>query len=496
MLTLAILIPLFGSLLLFAMPRVRAGTARGIAIAAALLPLALLASVWATWQTGPDAPVFQRVAEASWIPTLGVAWRVGVDGIALAVALMSALLFLAAVAWPVKDLAHARTYYGWFAFLDAVSLGVFLTLDLLVFYVFFDLSLVGMYFLIARFGHGDAEGAARKFFIYTFAGSLAILLAILGLCLTRGPLTFDMRVLIVRQPLAGMDVRAAWVLLGFVFGFGIKTPLFPLHTWLPPAHVNAPGPVSAILAGVLLKMGVYGLIRIPMLMMSATFARYALAIGILAVISILWGSLVALAQRNFKRLIAYTSINHMGYAVLGVATAGASTAMASDARTLALTGAVVEMIAHGLITGSLFLITAVFWQRAEDYSLDAYGGLAKPAPRLTAATVVAAFASLGLPGLAGFVAEFQVFAGTFAVHPVLAGVGLLGIVITAALFLQMIQRLFFGTLPERWRSFADLRSNESLLLAGLLVLVVIVGIYPRPLLALIESAARVWTGVR
>ena len=392
---------------------------------------------------------------------------------------------------PAQTKERARAYYAWFLFLEAVSLGVFLALDLLLFYVFFDLSLVGMYFLIGRWGHGDAPRAALKFFVYTFAGSLAILLAILGLALSSGPLTFDMRELIARQPLAGMDVRSALVLLGFVFGFGIKTPLFPLHTWLPPAHVNAPGPVSAILAGVLLKMGVYGLIRIPFSMMSATFARYALPLGILAVISILWGSLVALGQRDLKRRIAYTSVNHMGYAVLGVAAAGALVGGSAAARQLALTGAVVEMVAHGLITGALFLITAVFWQRAREYDMDAYGGLAQVAPRLTAAATVAAFASLGLPGLAGFVAEFQIFAGTFATYPWLAAIGLLGILITAALFLQLLQRLFFGEMPARWADFADLRSREIVLLSALLLLVVAIGVYPHALLAVIDSASAI-----
>lgn len=489
MLTLTILVPLLGALALLFLTNASEQALRRIAIGVAVVPLILLLVVWAGFDTAASAPAFQQVDVVPWIPSLGVAWRVGVDGIALVIATMSALLFLAAIAWPAETKERARAYYAWFLFLEAVSLGVFLALDLLLFYVFFDLSLVGMYFLIGRWGHGDAPRAALKFFVYTFAGSLAILLAILGLSLSSGPLTFDMRELIARQPLAGMDVRSALVLLGFVFGFGIKTPLFPLHTWLPPAHVNAPGPVSAILAGVLLKMGVYGLIRIPFSMMSATFARYALPLGIVAVISILWGSLVALGQRDLKRRIAYTSVNHMGYAVLGVAAAGALAGGSAAARQLALTGAVVEMVAHGLITGSLFLITAVFWQRARDYDMDTYGGLAQVAPRLTAAATVAAFASLGLPGLAGFVAEFQIFAGTFASYPWLAAIGLLGILITAALFLQLLQRLFFGEMPARWADFADLRTRELVPLGGLLLLVVVIGVYPHALLAIIDSAS-------
>lgn len=487
MLSSTIWLPIAGALVLALMPGLGARAARAVAVAVSIVPLALLAVAWIRFD--PSGPTFQLVSEMPWIPALGVAWRVGIDGVALAVAAMSALLFVAAIAWPADTQGRAPQYYAWLLFLEGVSLGVFLTLDLLVFYVFFDLSLVGMYFLIGRWGHGDAYGAALKFFVYTLAGSLAILLAILGLVLVTDPLTFDMRALIAAQPLAGMDLRAGLVLLGFVVGFGIKTPLFPVHTWLPPAHVDAPGPASAILAGVLLKMGTYGLIRIPLSMMGEAFARYAFPLAVAAVVSILWGALVAFAQRDLKRRIAYTSVNHMGYAVLGIAVAGSLAAGDAAARGLALTGAVVEMVAHGLITGALFLIAGGFWQRARTYDLDAFGGLAGVAPRLTAATATAAFASLGLPGLAGFVAEFQIFAGTFAVYPWLAAIGLVGIVITAALFLLMLQKLFFGFLPPRRRGFADLGGVEAAVLGTLLVLVVLIGVYPTWLIAVIDPGA-------
>jgi NADH-quinone oxidoreductase subunit M len=224
-------------------------------------------------------------------------------------------------------------------------------------------------------------------------------------------------------------------------------------------------------------------------MMRETFARYAFVLAILAVISIVYGALVALGQRNLKRRIAYTSVNHMGYAVLGIAAAGAM-AGSEAGRQLALTGAVVEMVAHGLITGALFLIAGSFWQRTQEYELDAYGGLTHVAPRLATAMTLAAFASLGLPGLAGFVAEFQIFAGTFTVYPWLAAIALFGILITAALFLQMLQSLFFGNLPARWRDFADLRRIEVIVLVALLALVVLIGVYPRWLLVMIDSASR------
>lgn len=487
MLTATILVPLAGAAALMAWrwpPRV----ARAAAVVIAAAPLALLAVAWLRFDPGSDAP-FQLVEHAEWIPTLGVAYRVGVDGIALAIAATSALLFTAAAAYPADTRGRPRSYYAWLLFLEAVSLGLFVALDLLLFYVFFDLSLVGMYFLIARWGHEGARAAALKFFLYTLVGSLVMLLAIIGLVLATDPITFSIPQLIARQPLAGEGVRAGLVLAGLLVGLGVKTPVVPLHTWLPPAHVDAPAPASAILAGVLLKMGTFGMIRIPLAMMAETFQRYALILAIIAVVGIVYGAVVALGQDDLKRRIAYTSVNHMGYAVLGIAAAGGLVTGNEAARQLALTGATVEMVAHGLITGALFLITGSVWQRGHTFALDAYGGLAGRAKALTGATTLAAFASLGLPGLAGFVAEFQIFVGAFAVYPVLAGIGLVGVAVTAALFLQILQRLFFGDLPDRWADFTDLAPVETATLGVMLALVVVIGVYPRWLLDVIHPAS-------
>lgn len=494
MLTAALAAPMLAALVLVILPRRWRVPARVLATVAAAVPLALLIVAWTHFD--PAGPLFQLVEQAPWIPSLGVGWRLGVDGIALAVATMSAVLFTAAAAYPVDTQGRARQYYAWLLFLESVSLGVFLALDLLLFYVFFDLSLVGMFFLIGEWGHGDARRSALKFFLYTLAGSLTMLLAILALYLAGDPHTFDMRELIARQPLAGREVAGGLALLGFVIGLGIKTPLVPVHTWLPPAHVDAPGPGSAILAGVLLKMGTYGLIRVPYSMMEEAFRQWALALGVVALVSILYGALVALAQRDLKRRIAYTSINHMGYTVLGIAAAGALSGTAEPARRLALTGATVEMVAHGLITGSLFLVAGSFWQRGREYDLDAYGGLAGPAPGLAAATTLAAFASLGLPGLAGFVAEVQIFLGAFDVFPWLVAPALLGVLVTAALFLLMLRDLFVGDLPERWEGFPDLERSEAAALGVLLGLVVAIGVYPRPLLEVVEGAAAILVGGR
>lgn len=497
MLSAAIFIPIFAAVALALLPRrgdLTSGSERRlqmIATVIAALPLGLIVVAWLGFKgTGS----FEQVEALDWIPTLGIGYKVGIDGLSLPLAAMTALLFVVSIAYPVDLRGRAIPYFALMLFLEGASIGLFLALDLFLFFVFWDVSLVAMYFLIGAWGHGDAQRSALKFFIYTFAGSLPLLLAILGLYLVTEPRTFDMAEIIRQQPLAAGSLYAGLVFAGFFIGFAIKTPLVPFHTWLPPAHVDAPGPASAILAGVLLKMGTYGFVRILMSMMPDTWAQFALPIGILAAIAIVYGSLVALAQTNLKRLIAYTSVNHMGYVVLGLAAAGTAVTGQEAAQAIALTGATVEMVAHGLITGALFLISGSILARGGTYEMDEYGGLLSRARSLTGITAVLAFASLGLPGLAGFVAEVQIFIGTLAVYPVLAGVALLGIVITAALFLRMLQRLFLGALPERWSQFPDLSRVEVGALGLLVILVILIGVAPAWLLNVVDSFAGPFVG--
>ena len=486
MLTAAIFVPLAGALAVALLPGGRVRLQRWTALVAASVSLLLLIVVWVRFD-GAGSP--EQIESMSWIPTLGVGYKVGVDGISLPLAAMAALLFLAALIFPEDLRGRARGYFAVMLFLESASLGVFLALDLFLFYVFWDLSLAGMYFVIGVWGHGDSQRSALKFFLYTLAGSLAMLLAILGLYLATEPRTFDMLEIVRQQPVAGAGLRATVIFVGFALAFAIKAPLVPFHTWLPPAHVDAPAPGSTILAGVLLKMGTYGFIRILMPMLPDAFRRYAVVLGILAVVSIVYGALVTLAQTNLKRLIAYSSVVHMGYTVLGIAAAGALASGHGDARALALTGSVVEMVAHGLITGGLFLWAGSVWARAGTYEMEAFGGLAGRAPAMTGATVILAFATLGLPGLAGFVAEFQIFVGTFSVYPWLAGLGLLGVVLLAAAFLRLLRQVFLGPSQERWSGWPDLRSAEQTGLAPLVALTVVVGLVPAWLLSAIDGAA-------
>jgi len=488
LLTVAVFLPLAGAAVVLALRSLDERRLRAVATVIAAVPLVLTVVAWLRFDTGTGG--FQLVESARWIPSLGVTYKLGVDGLSLPLVALTALLFPVSIAYPAETNGRLREYLAWFLFLESMSLGVFLALDLFLFYVFFDLSLVGMYFLIGQWGHGDARRSALKFFIYTLTGTLLVLLGIFGLYLAMAPRTFDMAEIIRQQPLAGNGLAGGLVFLAFVIGFGIKTPVVPFHTWLPPAHVDAPGPASTILAGVLLKMGTYAFIRIVLSMLPDTFDRYALWVGIVGVVSIVYGAFVALGQTNLKRRIAYTSVNHMGYVILGVAAAAAIGEGSTAARQLALTGATVEMVAHGLITGALFLLSGSVWNRGEEYDLDAYGGLTARAPTMAGTTILFAFASLGLPGLAGFVAEFQVFVGTFDAFPWLAGIGLLGILVTAALFLQMLQKLFFGELPERWLAWPDLGRVELAALVPLAALVVVIGVAPAWLLDVIDSASR------
>lgn len=496
MLTLAIFIPIIAAVALALLPRVgrfapSERSLRAIATIIAAIPLGLLALAWARFQGGGG---FEQVESVDWIPTLGIAYRVGLDGLSLPLAAMTALLFVVSIAYPVDFRGRAIPYLALMLFLEGVSIGLFLALDLFLFFVFWDVSLVAMYFLIGAWGHGDAQRSALKFFIYTFAGSLPLLLAILGLYLATDPRTFDMAEIIRQQPLAGAGLYATLVFAGFFIGFAIKTPMVPVHTWLPPAHVDAPGPASAILAGVLLKMGTYGFIRILMSMLPESWAQFAFPIAILAVISIVYGALVALAQTNLKRLIAYTSVNHMGYVMLGLAAAGAAVTGQEAAQAIALTGATVEMVAHGLITGALFLVSGSILTRGGTYEMGAYGGLLGRARSLTGLTALMAFASLGLPGLAGFVAEVQIFAGTLAIYPALAAISLLGIVLTAAIFLRMLGTMFLGALPEKWRDFPDLGRVEVVTLGTLAAFVLLIGIVPAWLLGVVDSFAGPFVG--
>lgn len=473
----------------------RAYTAVWIGTAAA--DLALVIALWAGFDTRGGIQDEQRVR---WIPGAGVGYHVGVDGLSLPLIALTCLLFLAVAVNARRETRRVRSYVCLFLFLQTVCLGLFAALDLILFFVFFDLSIVGMYFVIALWGHGErAAAAALKFFLYTFVGSLALLLGFIGLFLAASPHTFDMVDLTRTDPLAGRGTYAALVLLAIGAGLAVKTPTVPFHTWLPPAHTEAPATGSAILAGVLLKMGTYGFLRIAMPMLPGSWRHYALVFVVVGAVSVVYGALVALAQGDFKRLVAYTSVNHMGYIVLAVGAAGVLAGTDVQARSLAVTGAVVQMVSHGLITGALFLLCGVLYDRGGTYAIDAYGGLAGPAPRFAAATAVAAFASLGIPGFSGFIAEFQIFTGSLASQATATAIALTGILITAALFLRAVRRMLLGALrlppSAGGPGIPDLAAEETWSIVPLLALALVIGVLPRFLLDVVEPAGRSVAGL-
>ncbi len=483
MLSIVVFLPVAVAAALLAVPGAGDRVVRWTWVGASAVELGLVVALW----IGYDGPGYDYEVNSRWIPNVSSGYHLGVDGLSLPLLALTAVLFLACAVYSVRHTDRLRSFAALFLFLETVCLGVFVALDLILFFVFFDLSIVGMYFVIAGWGHRNAARAALQFFLYTFLGSLALLLGFIGLYLAAEPHTFDMVLLAERQPLAGRGTLATLVLLAVFVGLAIKTPTVPFHTWLPPAHTEAPAAGSAILAGVLLKLGTYGFVRIAMPMLPDSWRSWSPAIVGIGVVSVLYGALVALAQRDFKRMVAYTSVNHMGYVVLAVGAAGLVSTSDQQAHDLAVTGAVTQMVSHGLITGALFLLAGVLYDRGGTYDLGAYGGLAASAPRFAGLTAVAAFASLGLPGFSGFIAEFQIFTGSLPGAPVATALAFLGILLTAALFLRAYQRLFLG---PPGNAVADLTVAETVSIAPLMVLAVVLGVFPRFLLDLVEPAAR------
>ncbi len=487
MLSLIVFLPLAAALVLVAVPAVSDAAARWTWVGLAAVDLALVAGVWLAYD--PTVAGLAFTERVPWIPGVGSSYHVGVDGLSLPLLALTVVIFLACAVYALRERRRPRVQAALFLFLQTTCLGLFVAQDLLVFFVFFDLSIVGMYFAIAGWGHGDAARSALKFFLYTFLGSLALLLGFIGLYVAADPHTFDMVELAQSPPLSDSPVAGGLVLAVVLLGLAVKTPTVPFHTWLPPAHTDAPAIGSAVLAAILLKMGTYGFLRIAMPMLPSAWRAWAWVIVAVGVVSVLYGALVALAQTDVKRMIAYTSINHMGYVVLALGAAGLVAVDDQQAREIAVSGAVTQMVSHGLITGALFLLAGVLYDRAGSYDLGGFGGLAGPAPRLATFFALAAFASLGLPGFSGFIAEFQIFTGGIATAPVVA-IALLGILITAALFLRALQQLFTGTVRGGSFGFTDLRPAELWSIGPLLVLTIAIGLVPRPLLEVIEPAAR------
>ncbi|UYM05663.1 complex I subunit 4 family protein [Solicola gregarius] len=491
MLSLLIFLPLAPAVVLVAGRRIPDRVARWIWLVASLLELGLAGAMWIDYAGHYDGTELAYETDFDWIPAAGVGYHIGVDGLSLPLVVLTAVVFASCAVYAMREQRRPRQLAALFLALETVSIGLFAALDLIVFFLFFDLSLVGMYFVIAGWGHrATATRSAFKFFLYTFLGSLALLVGFIGLYVAADPHTFDMIELTEQLPLADTGLGGGLVLLAVGVGLAIKTPTFPFHTWLPPAHTDAPAIGSAVLAAVMLKMGTYGFVRIAMPMLPDSWRQWAWAIVAIGVVSVLYGALVALAQSNFKRMIAYTSVNHMGYILLALGAAGLVADSDVEARAVAVTGAVTQMVSHGLITAALFLLAGVLLSHGGTYEMDHYGGLARTTPRFAGLTAIAAFASLGLPGFSGFIAEFQIFAGSLGPATWATALALLGILITAGLFLWALHRIFLGPPKDELSHIADTTVTQTAAIAPLLALSVLIGVYPRVLLDVVDPASR------
>ncbi|WPM32656.1 NuoM family protein [Hydrogenobacter sp. T-2] len=434
-----------------------------------------------------SAQGFQYVTKLNWIPSLGISYHVGVDGMAISLLLMTSLVFVSAFLWSLKIEDRPNLYFALFLALETACLGVFSALDLFLFYLFWEGMLIPMYFIIGLWGHDRKVYAANKFFVYTFFGSVFLLLGLASIVvygyIMTGTISFDYTFhMAFSYP---MFLQIAGFLL-FGLGFAVKIPMWPVHTWLPDAHVEAPTAGSIVLAAVLLKMGTYGFVRYSLPLFPDASKYFIPLIFFLSLVAIIYTAMMAIAQTHIKRLIAYSSISHMGVVTLGT--------FAMDLN--ALNGAIYMMIAHGLSSAALFMSAGFIYDRVHSYHMDDLGGLARYVPKLAVLFMISGLAGIGFPGLAGFVAEFLVFLGTYKNFPVWAFIAGVGIVLSAAYFLYMYKRVMFEeeTLSEyrleKWKHLKDLELHHMLSFILIIASAFIMGLYPYPFVKIIEHTSR------
>lgn len=471
-LTLITFIPLIGTLAVIGIPKERH---LGIKIASLVTTgLVLLGSVYLYAIFDFENPGFQFMERYPWISAIGASYYMAIDGIALPLVMVTALLtFVCIIAsWHLDY--RVKEYFGLMLFLEIGMIGVFMALDFILFYVYWEIVLIPMYFLIGIWGGPRKEYAAIKFFLYTLTGSVLMLIGILAIYFYSGMNTFDM----LKLAHANLPITVEKLaFLGFLFGFGVKVPIVPLHTWLPDAHVEAPTAVSVLLAGVLLKMGTYAFVRVGLQIVPDGMRSFLYLIAVIGVISIIYGALNAMVQKDLKKLVAYSSISHMGYVMLGIASLSV----------LGLSGAVLYMFNHGTITGMLFLLVGLIYERTHTRQIEELGGLFVSASVIAGIWAYISFASLGLPSLSGFVSEFFVLAGSFPVYRALTGIAALGIIVTAGYFIWTIQRVCMGR-PKGPELLVDATPRELSYMIPLMAIILVMGIYPAPLLKAINPA--------
>jgi len=482
-LNLLIFIPLLGAFALAFIPRNNSRSIEWAALLSTVPPLLIAAFLWYSWVQSDGTPLSGSV---EWIPSLHIQYSLGVDGFSIPMIGLTALLSSLCVFYSFGRITtRVREYYIFMLLLECFLLGVFCARDLFLFYVLFDASLVPMYFLIALWGGERSSYAAIRFFLYTLAGSAALLIGVLWVYFRSaavdgtGEPTFDM-IELARLNLFHGAPGAQFVLF-FLFGvaFAIKIPIFPFHTWLPDAYVEAPSAVTAMLAGAMGKMGVYGFLRLALPLFPEGARAWSTPLMVLGVISVIYGAFVALAQWDLKRLVAYSSVSHMGFVALGLAAGAraASVGSLSDPK-VPLSGVLFEMFAHGIITGALFLLVGMLAERAGIRSLRELGGAIRTAPVFVILFVTAMFASMAMPGLMGFWGELYILLGSFGSFPVGTGLCAIGIIITAGFFVWALQRMAYGTTSEVSARLSDVNSREVGSVVPLVVIMFLFGFLP------------------
>ncbi len=460
-------------------PRDKPGLARGFALGLSIVVFLLSLGLVVPFHTSGSGPHF--VSDRPWIETPAIRYHVAVDGLSLWLVILATLLTPIAVliSWRYID-RRVKEFYAFLLLLECGMVGVFVSLDLFLFYVFWEVALVPMYFLIGIWGHERRIYAAVKFFLYTMAGSVLMLAGIIYIYNAAGSFDYE---IILEQLLSGQlefsSTEQFWLFLAFFFAFAIKVPLFPLHTWLPDAHVEAPSAGSVMLASVMLKMGTYGLLRFCLPLFPSAAREHAPWIVVLAIVGIIYGALVAMVQPNMKKLVAYSSVSHLGFVVLGI----------FSFNPIALDGAVYQMLNHGISTGALFMLVGYLYERRHSLEIADYGGIATPAPWLAVVFLITTLASIGLPLLNNFVGEFLVLQGAAQVDFRWAVFAALGVILSACYMLWLYQRAFLGETPDSVRKHVtDLNAREWAAILPLLVLMVWMGVYSRNFLPQISAA--------
>ncbi len=493
LLSLILFIPAAAALVMLFLPSGENKLLRWSALGASLLPFILSLVLWAGFQPGAEGFQFQE--QYPWYDALGSSLHLGVDGLSLTMVLLTTLLTPLAILASFGITDRVKAYMMLFLFLETGMLGVFMALDLLIFFVFWEIGLVPMYFLINQWGSANRNYASLKFMIYTMGGSLGLLLAIqlLGVLFQ----TYDLQYITANwsaytKPIMGLPVTtvksvAFWA---FVIAFAVKVPVWPFHTWLPDAHTEAPTAGSMILAGVLLKLGAYGFLRLVLPLYPVEAKYFAGALALLATAAIVFGAFGSFGQTDFKRLVAYSSVNHMGFVVLGIAAAAAASGTTNA--NLALNGAILQMFNHGLSAAGMFFLVGVIYERTHTRNLDDFGGLFPLVPVYGGILIFTSMASLGLPGLNGFISEFLVVRGAWPILTVYTAISMLGLLMTGAYILKGIKQVLHGPLNEKWahgeHRLTEINTREILVMAPLMALILVIGIWPAWILNVINKA--------